>query len=148
MESRGYSSSLCLIFSSQWLTVLQSTGSRVLGFSSCCTAVALRCVRSSWTKDQTRVPCIGRQILNHWMTRKALTDHILGKFSLLIYRLATTLCHPWWLSGKESASNAGDTGDMGSVSGLGQSPAGGTSNPLQYSGLENWVSGSQRFRQD
>ena len=24
---------------------------------------------SSQTRDQTRVPCIGRQILNHWITR-------------------------------------------------------------------------------
>ena len=26
---------------------------------------------------------------------------------------------PWWLSGKESAGNAGDTGDMGANPGLG-----------------------------
>ena len=29
-------------------------------------------VRSSWTRDQTGVPCITRQILNHWTTREAL----------------------------------------------------------------------------
>ena len=28
--------------------------------------VAPQHVGSSWTKDQTCVPCIGRQILNHW----------------------------------------------------------------------------------
>ena len=28
-------------------------------------------VRSSWTRDWTRVPCIGRWILNHWATREA-----------------------------------------------------------------------------
>ena len=28
--------------------------------------VALRHVGSSWTRDQTHVPCIARQILNHW----------------------------------------------------------------------------------
>ena len=39
--------------------------------------------------------------------------------------------------GKESACNAGDTGDMGSIPGLGGSPEGGHSNPLQYSYLEN-----------
>ena len=27
-------------------------------------------VRYSWTSDWTLVPCIGRQILNHWTTRK------------------------------------------------------------------------------
>ena len=33
--------------------------------------VALRHVRSSQTMDRTCVPCIGRQILNHWTTREA-----------------------------------------------------------------------------
>ena len=41
--------------------------------------------------------------------------------------------------GKESASNAGDTGAMGSVPGLGRSPEGGNMNPLQYSHLKNSV---------
>ena len=34
--------------------------------------------------------------------------------------------------GKESACNAGDARDAGSISGPGRSPAGGHSNPLQY----------------
>ena len=34
-------------------------------------------------------------------------------------------------------ANAGDTGDVGSIPGLGRSPAGGNGNPLQYSCLEN-----------
>ena len=38
---------------------------------------------------------------------------------------------------KESACNAGDTGDLGSVPGLGRSPGEGNGNPLQYSCLEN-----------
>ena len=41
---------------------------------------------------------------------------------------------PQWLSGKESPCNARDTG---LISGLGRSPGGGHSNPLQYSSLEN-----------
>ena len=44
---------------------------------------------------------------------------------------------PRWSSGKEFASDAGDTGDAGSISGLGRFPGGGNSNPLQYSWLEN-----------
>ena len=44
---------------------------------------------------------------------------------------------PWWLSGKESACNAGDAGDMGSISGLGRSPGGGHGSTLQHSCLEN-----------
>ena len=43
----------------------------------------------------------------------------------------------WWPSGKESAYNAGAIGDISSISGLGRSPGGGHSNPLQYSCLEN-----------
>ena len=39
-----------------------------------------------------------------------------------------------WLSGKESVCNAGDPG---LIPGLGRSPGGGHSNPLQYSSLEN-----------
>ena len=34
--------------------------------------VAPRHVGSSWTRARTRVPCIGRQILNHCATREAL----------------------------------------------------------------------------
>ena len=39
--------------------------------------------------------------------------------------------------GKESAYNAGDTGDVGSVPASGRSPGGGHGNSLQYSCLEN-----------
>ena len=38
---------------------------------------------------------------------------------------------------KNLSANAGDSGDMCSVSGLGRSPAGGSGNPLQCSCLEN-----------
>ena len=41
------------------------------------------------------------------------------------------------LSGKEFDCNAGAAGDLGSIPGLGRSPAGGHGNPLQYSCLEN-----------
>ena len=44
---------------------------------------------------------------------------------------------PWWLSGKESACNAGDTEDAGSVPGSESSPGERHGNPLQYSCLEN-----------
>ena len=44
---------------------------------------------------------------------------------------------PDGLVGKESAYNAGDTGDSSSISGSGRSPGGGNGNPLQYSCLGN-----------
>ena len=44
---------------------------------------------------------------------------------------------PRWLSGKESAYSAGDTGDEGTIPGLGRSRRGGNGNLLQFSCLEN-----------
>ena len=38
--------------------------------------------------------------------------------------------------GKESTCNAGDMGEVGLIPGLGRSPGGGTSKPLQYSCLK------------
>ena len=35
--------------------------------------VAMWHVESSWTRDQTCVPCIAKKILNHWTTREAST---------------------------------------------------------------------------
>ena len=40
---------------------------------------------------------------------------------------------------KNSAANAGDARNMGSIPGWGRSPGGGNGNLLQYSGLENSV---------
>jgi len=44
---------------------------------------------------------------------------------------------PWWLSSKESSSNAGDTGVTGSIPGSGRSPGGEHGNPCQYFYWEN-----------
>ena len=38
---------------------------------------------------------------------------------------------------KNLPANTGDAGDLGSITGLGRSPGGGNSYPLQYSYLEN-----------
>ena len=40
---------------------------------------------------------------------------------------------------RNPTANVGDTRDMGSIPGLGKSPGGGYSNPLQYSCPENSV---------
>ena len=71
--SGGHSSSRCAGLSPSWPLLLWSTDSRCTGSvivahgPSCSTHVG-----SSQTKAQTRVPCIGRQILNHCATREAL----------------------------------------------------------------------------
>ena len=91
--SGGYSSLQCPGFSLTWFLFLRSTGSRCTGFRSCGAQaqqlrlvgsraqaqqlwrtglIALWHVGSSRTRDQTRVPCTGRQILNHCATREAL----------------------------------------------------------------------------
>ena len=44
---------------------------------------------------------------------------------------------PQWLSGKESACNTGEAGDLGLIPGSGRSPGGGYGSPLQYSHLAN-----------
>ena len=44
---------------------------------------------------------------------------------------------PQWLSGEESACNAGNSGDAHSIPVSGRSPGGINGNPLQYSCLEN-----------
>ena len=47
--------------------------------------------------------------------------------------------------GTESTSNAGDTGDLGSIPGSGRSPGGGNDNPLQYSCLKNPMNRGARW---
>ena len=64
------------------LLALRSTGSRIQAhYLRCSGFVAPWHVESSWTRDQTHVPCFGRQILNHWTT---------GKFFLFFNELLGT----------------------------------------------------------
>ena len=51
--------------------------------------------------------------------------------------LSYHLGFPWWLSSKESACNAGEAGDTGSVPGSRRPPGGRRGYPLQYSCLGN-----------
>ena len=55
----------------------------------CLGLVALRYVEYSWTRDQTCVPCIARQILNHWTTRKVYFFILLHGF-IIFYDMDTT----------------------------------------------------------
>ena len=55
--------------------------------------VAPRHVGSSQTRAQTRVPCIGRQTLNHCATREALISHFLKWFSSSL-KLCSSLLFP------------------------------------------------------
>ena len=64
----------CLSFSWRQLLLLQGTVCRVCGLQQlwCMGLVAPWHVESSQTRDQTYVFCTGRQIANHWTTRKFL----------------------------------------------------------------------------
>ena len=59
-----------------------------------------------------------------------------GKIMFLLFNMLSSFVmgFPGGSEGKESACN---TGDLGSVPGIGRSSGGGQGNPLQYSGLEN-----------
>ena len=47
------------------------------------------------------------------------------------------MCFPGSSVVKNTLASAGDTGDAGSIPGLGRSPGGGNDSPLQYSCLKN-----------
>ena len=57
-------------------------------------------------------------------------QYVGGKLHLLCNMWTPHLGLPRWLSGKESACNAWDIGDVGSIPGPGISPGGGNGNPL------------------
>ena len=135
----------CTGFSLRWLLLLRSTASRRVGFSSCsaqasvvaasrissCNTwapghtglVALRHVGSSQTRDQTRVPCIGRWILNHCATREVPTltffKTFLGGTSLVVQWLRIRL--PGFPGGAVVENLPANAGDTGSSPGLGRS---------------------------
>ena len=78
----------CSGFSLWWLLLLKSTDFRPMGFSSCDVRaqvrqswlkalVAVTHMGSSWTRDQTGVPCSGRQILTPGPPGKSETASIL-----------------------------------------------------------------------
>ena len=68
-----------------------------------------------------------------------IREHIIKKTRIIQYVNITKQIHglPHWLSGKESACNAGAPEDAGSLLGLGRSCGGGHCHPLQYSCLKN-----------
>ena len=63
-------------------------------------------------------------------------DDVYSK-SPIYLTLSYHLGFPWWLSSKESAYNAGEAGDAGSVPGSRRPPGGRHGYPLQYSCLGN-----------
>ena len=86
--SGAYSLLWCTGFSWPWLLFLWNTGSRHAGS----VGVAYRLVSPqhvgfSWTRDWTRVPCIGRHTPNHW-------THHQGSLTFVWFRI-TWLFSSW-----------------------------------------------------
>ena len=75
-----------------------------------------------------------------WKTREALSSIPAPKN--LTKTAARLMKECWWLSGKDSACSAGDTG---SIPGSRRFPGGGNDNPLQYSCLGNHVDRGARW---
>ena len=78
--------------------------------------LALRHVGSSWTKDQTCIPCAGRQILYHWAMRKApgivsiiilVPSNWISK-SILVY----VFCMIYWVFTKRKSFDFIKTDDL------------------------------------
>ena len=64
-----------------WAQQSQQVGSAVAAHG----LLAMRQVESSWTRDPTCVPCIGRWTLNHWTIKEMLNALI---FTLILYLVA------------------------------------------------------------
>ena len=102
---------------------------------------------SSWTRDQTHVPCIGRWILNHWTMREVSRGWYYYHFGCSAWHSVSYCKHiKLWLpvgrsvsfpggsDGKESACNVGDPGPILESWRL---PGGRNDNPLKHTCLGN-----------
>ena len=86
---------------------------------------------SPWAEEPGRLQPMGSQRIRHdWVTKHST------QATVRIKRGGFTIHLPCGSAGKESACNEGD---LVSIPGLGRSPGGGKSYPLQYSGLENSI---------
>ena len=88
-SSRGFSL-WCVGFSLRWLLSLPpGTQAPVVAALGLCSLDSVAVahgphVGSSWTRDQTSVPCVARQTLNHWITREAQIHFFKRIFSFFI----------------------------------------------------------------
>ena len=105
VQSRDCSLFPCEGFLLQWLPLLRSIGSR------CAASVVAAChVGSSRNRDQTRVPCTVRWMLNHWTTREALFFPLLSSL-LSAYSTQTSWLPGWGRFGLTDASRSGSNVD-------------------------------------
>ena len=81
------------------------------------------CLETPMNRGAWQATIHGVARVRHNLTTKPPPTHVKGLL--------------WWLRGKESACNTGDTGDMGLIPGSGRSTGDGNGNPLPYSCLGN-----------
>ena len=103
-----------------------------LGFNPWVRKIPSRRKRLIWTEEPVRLQSMGWKKVGHdWVTNTHTHTH--NHFTTKITRL-----HPGGSDGKASAYNSGDSG---SIPGLGRSPGEWNCNPLQYSCLKNAMDG-------
>ena len=92
VTSRGYSL-WCVGFSLWWLLLLWSVGSRTWGLQQLwhMGLVAQWHAGPSWTWNWTPVPCIGRQVINQWITREVPVTHFLLLNSIPLFEYTAVL---------------------------------------------------------
>ena len=88
---------------------------------------------------ENSMDCIVQGVVKSWTQLSDFHFHTYIVTYSLSLSLSHTHTHRWastWLSGKESACNAGDARVAGLIPGSGRSPGGGNGNPLRCSCLE------------
>ena len=99
--SGDHSSSRCAGLSLSRPFLLRSTGSRCEGSALWLTGlVAPWHVGSSQTRARTRVPCIGRQTLNHCATREAHCSFFKLKKNFFNWSIVNLQCFSFWCTAK------------------------------------------------
>ena len=103
----------------------------------------LSCPEAYWIfpeQGSNCIPCIGRQVLNHWTTKEVPQNffNISHEPAKLKEVLDSIMGFPGGSDVKESACSVGDPG---LIPGSGRSPAEGNGNPLHYACLENAMDG-------
>ena len=85
-----------------------------------------------------RIPCTEEPVRLQSMGWQSVGEDWATTLLILLWLLLSqTNCFPDGSVGKESAWDAGDTGDVGLIPGSGISSGEGNGNPLQYSWLKN-----------
>ena len=107
-------SSLIYLFHSFILIVVSGLGLRIIDVFS----ILLDLTRSWW-----------------WVT--AIFQTLTSLFVMIILKNSIAFCNMGFPGGSDSKESACNSGNLGSILGLGRSPGKGNGNPLQYSCLEN-----------